>query len=73
MKDTSEMLQQIAIDVAVIKNEMAALHSLQKEVVEHGQDLAKINTQLSVVKIISGVLLSGVVGLFIRLFNMKMG
>jgi len=71
-KNSGELLQQIAIDVAVIKAELAILKPLREQVTQNRQDIAELKSQLSVVRWIGGVLGTGFFGIFIKVFHDKL-
>lgn len=64
-----ELLQQIAIDVAVIKNRLDNMENTQEQVERHSEDLASVKSQLNVVRWVGGVLGAGVLGVVIKTFT----
>ncbi len=67
--DMRDVLNQIAIDVAVIKNDLENIKSLNRTVSKNTNDITKISTQLTMTKWFLGILGSGVVGICIKLFT----
>lgn len=66
---TLDLLQQIAIDVAVIKNRLDNFEDIQEKVEIHSEELASVKSQLSVTKWIGGVLGAGVLGVVVKAFT----
>ena len=64
-----ELLQQIAIDIAVIKSRMDHFEDTQEKVETHSEELASVKSQLNVVKWIGGVLGAGVLGVVVKAFT----
>lgn len=66
---TDELLQQIAIDVAVIKAEMAVLKPLREQVAQNREDIVELKSQLQIVRWIGGALGTGFLGMVVKLFH----
>lgn len=64
-----ELLQQIAIDVAVIKSKMERLEEADKKIETHSEELASMKTQLSVIKSIGSLIGAGLVGVLFKVFS----
>lgn len=70
MNDKSlELLQKIAVDVAVIKNKIDHLEELEVKVEAHSVDLASLKTQISIAQWLGGVVGVAVIGVIIRNFT----
>ena len=69
---TEELLQQIAIDVAVIKAEMAVLKPLREQVVKNREDIVELKSQLQLFRWVGGALSTGFFGVFLKVFHDKL-
>lgn len=64
-----DILQQIAIDVAVIKSKMDRLEEADKKIETHSEELASMKTQLGVIKSIGSLIGAGLVGVLFKVFS----
>lgn len=64
-----DLLQQIAVDVAVIKSELAAMKPLKEEVSKNREDIVELRSQLQIFRWVGGVLSTSFLGIFIKLFH----
>jgi hypothetical protein len=64
-----DLLQQIAIDVAVIKAELAVLKPLREQVAQNREDIVELKSQLQIFRWVGGIVSTSFFGIFIKLFH----